>query len=86
MIANKNALIEFFSHGKSLKYPEKLRENSGNLISQKCDHPVDTSLRKEAYKTTKGQKCKIYFIIHVFLKSYDQKFVPGSKLTPKKSR
>ena len=26
--------------GKKLKYPGNLRENSGNLVSQKCGHPV----------------------------------------------
>ena len=34
--------IEFLSwvaQGKSLKYPGNLRENSGNLVSQKCGHP-----------------------------------------------
>ena len=34
--------IEFFSLEllmESSKYPAKLRENSGNLISQKCGHP-----------------------------------------------
>ena len=28
------------SQGKVKKYPGNLRENSGNLVSQKCGHPV----------------------------------------------
>ena len=33
---------EFFSvaQGKSSTYSGKLRENSGNLVFQKCGHPV----------------------------------------------
>ena len=47
MIANKNALINFSllsCSGKKLKISRKtqgkLRGNSGNLVSQKCGHPV----------------------------------------------
>ena len=39
MVANKNALHRV-PQGKGLKYPGNLRENSGNLVSQKCGHPV----------------------------------------------
>ena len=43
MIANKNALIEFFSLELLREKVENILENSGNLVSQKCDHPDNTN-------------------------------------------
>ena len=44
IIINENAFqrtcLPYVSQGKNWKYPGNLRENSGNLVSQKCGHPV----------------------------------------------
>ena len=47
-ITNKNAFHRIFlswvAQGKILKCPGNLRENSGNLVPQKCGHPVKFSV------------------------------------------
>ena len=40
MIANGNALIEFFSLEVLREKVKNILENSGNLVSQTRDHPV----------------------------------------------
>ena len=46
IIVNKNVFqlnfLSCVSQGKVWKYPGNLRENSGNLVSQKCGHPVNS--------------------------------------------
>ena len=39
--------------GKSLKYPGKLKENSGSLVSQKCGHPEENILTVHTSQTAR---------------------------------
>ena len=66
MFANENALKEFFSlellREKILKYPGKLRENSGNFVSQKCGHPDTVNIRLRAAALMKVLYQKMQYI------------------------
>ena len=66
--ANKNVFQQTFlsrvSQGKVWKYPGNLRENSGNLVSQKCGHPDVELFLKIPLQT---DSCVVQ-LVEIFLK------------------
>ena len=60
MIANKNAFIELFSLELLREKVQNILENSGNLVSHKCDHPAILCL---VYLESAGTAFEIFSII-----------------------
>ena len=60
----QQTFLSQFTQRKVRKYPGNLRENSGNLVSQKCGHPDVKLFLKILLQT---DTC-IYQLVEIFLK------------------